>query len=111
MTWFSKLTGIEEESPQQVRRELAVEGDQIVCPDEAAYEATLLSAVINVSRSGVHIVYLTLLGGGVFGNDDAWILNAIERAFLKTNSHGLDVRIVSYRQSRPMVVELCNRIA
>ena len=111
MTWFSKLTGIEDESPQQVRRELAVEGNQIVCPDEAAYEATLLSAVINASRSGVDIVYLTLLGGGVFGNDDAWILNAIESGFLKTNSHVLDVRIVSYRQSKPMVVELCNRTA
>ena len=33
MTWFTKLTGIEEESPEQVRRELFIEGDQIVCPD------------------------------------------------------------------------------
>ncbi len=32
MTWFTQLTGVEEESPEQVRRELSVEGDQIVCP-------------------------------------------------------------------------------
>ena len=33
MTWFEKLTGIDEQSPLQVRRELSVEGDQIVCPN------------------------------------------------------------------------------
>ncbi|MDA9859428.1 hypothetical protein N9D23_15030, partial [Rubripirellula sp.] len=33
MTWFTKLTGIEEESPEQVRRELSIDGDQIVCPN------------------------------------------------------------------------------
>lgn len=77
---------------------------------DAAYEATLLAAAINASRTGVNVVYLTLLGGGVFGNDDAWIISAIERAFLKTKSHGLDVRIVSYRQSKPAVSQFCNRI-
>ncbi len=77
---------------------------------DAAYEATLLAAVINASRTGFNVVYLTLLGGGVFGNDDAWIMDAIERAFSKMNSHGLDVRIVSYRQSKPAVAIFCNRI-
>lgn len=33
MTWLTKLTGSEEESPEQVRRELSIESDQIVCPD------------------------------------------------------------------------------
>ena len=77
---------------------------------DAAYEATFLAAVINASRTGVNIVYLTLLGGGVFGNDDAWITSAIERAFVKTESHGLDIRIVSYQQSKPSVAELVNRV-
>ncbi|MCM2374687.1 hypothetical protein [Aporhodopirellula aestuarii] len=77
---------------------------------DAAYEATLLAAVINASRAGVNTVHLTLLGGGVFGNDDAWILGAIERAFLKTKSHGLDVRIVSYRQPKAVVAGLIQRI-
>ncbi len=77
---------------------------------DAAYEATLLAAVINASRTGVNVVYLTLLGGGVFGNDDAWIISAIERAFIKTRSRGLDVRIVSYRQSKPAVAKLVDRV-
>ncbi len=77
---------------------------------DAAYEATLLAAVINASRTGVNIVYLTLLGGGVFGNDDAWIFSAIERACSKTKSQGLDIRIVSYRRSKPAVAELVNRV-
>ncbi len=41
---------------------------------DAAYEATLLAAVLNASRTGVNVIYLTMLGGGVFGNEDAWIL-------------------------------------
>ncbi|TWU54980.1 hypothetical protein Poly51_37290 [Rubripirellula tenax] len=77
---------------------------------DAAYEATLLAAAINASRTGVNVVYLTLLGGDVFGNDDAWIISAIERAFVETKSHGLDVRIVSFRHSKPAVAELINRV-
>ncbi|TWU58538.1 hypothetical protein Poly51_13170 [Rubripirellula tenax] len=77
---------------------------------DVAYEATLLAAVINASRTGVNVVYLTLLGGGVFGNDDEWIISAIERAFVKTKSNNLDARIVSYRHSKPSVSELVNRV-
>lgn len=76
----------------------------------AAYEATFLAAVINASGTGVNVVYLTMLGGGVFGNDDEWIIGAIERAFVKTKSHGLDVRIVSYRHPKSSVAELVKRI-
>lgn len=57
---------------------------------EAAYEATLLTAILNKSN----IVYLTLLGGGVFGNDTQWINDAIDYAFEKTKHYGLDIRIV-----------------
>ncbi len=35
MTWFQRLTGIEEQSPDQVRSQLSIDGDQIVCPDGA----------------------------------------------------------------------------
>ncbi|TWT91967.1 hypothetical protein [Stieleria varia] len=77
---------------------------------DAAYEATFLAAVCNLSRTGVNVVYLTLPGGGVFGNDDDWILSAIERAFSKTKSDGLDVRIVSYGRSRAVVTDLIQRI-
>ena len=43
---------------------------------DAAYEATLLAAVGEESN----VVLLTRLGGGVFGNADAWIDDAIARA-------------------------------
>ena len=77
---------------------------------DAAYEATLAAAVINANQSGNRVVYLTLLGGGVFGNRDRWIITAIERAFQKHSKQGLDIRIVSYRQSKPAVAELVKRI-
>jgi hypothetical protein len=64
---------------------------------EASYEATLLAAVINAARpGGSQSVYLTLLGGGVFGNRREWILEAIRRALDTVRSQALDVYLVSY---------------
>jgi len=37
-----------------------------------------------------------LIGGGVFGNDLAWICLAVERAILKYSNYELDVVIVNY---------------
>ncbi|MCV7421410.1 hypothetical protein H7K45_12735 [Mycobacterium yunnanensis] len=59
---------------------------------EAAYEATLVAAV--GQQSGV--VLLTRLGGGVFGNADAWIDDAIVRAIEIVVDAGLDIRLVSH---------------
>ena len=36
---------------------------------EAAYEATFAAALLNASKTGNKSLYLTLLGGGAFGND------------------------------------------
>lgn len=77
---------------------------------DAAYEATLAAAVLNAARTGNSSVYLTLLGGGVFGNRDPWITDAIERAFQIHRNHGLDVRIVSYGRSKPAATELAQRM-
>jgi hypothetical protein len=63
---------------------------------EAAYEATLLAAQIQFARGGSPSVLLTRLGGGVFGNDSAWIDDAIQRALPKVAHVGLDVRLVRY---------------
>ncbi len=63
---------------------------------EAAYEATLLAAVVNVQRGGSNVVLLTRLGGGAFGNDDSWIDAAMRRALEGVRNHSLDVRLVSY---------------
>lgn len=64
---------------------------------EAAYEATLLAGVINAARpGGSNSVYLTLLGGGAFGNQREWILDAIRRALQSVRGQALDVCLVSY---------------
>ncbi|QDT11077.1 hypothetical protein [Planctomycetes bacterium K23_9] len=77
---------------------------------EAAYEATFCASVLNADRTGSRKVYLTLLGGGVFGNRDEWITAAIARAFRKYRDWNLDVAIVSYRQSKPVVAELVSML-
>jgi len=77
---------------------------------DAVYEATFAAGVINANRTGNRVVYLTLLGGGVFGNRAEWITAAIERAFRKHAQHGLDVRIVSYLRSKDAVAELVSHL-
>ena len=51
-------------------------------------------------------VYLTLLGGGAFGNRDDWIFAAIRRAISLFADAELDVSVVSYGGSKPRVKEL-----
>lgn len=66
---------------------------------EAAYEATMLAAVLNalkhVGEPGCKRVFLTALGGGAFGNDVQWIVNAMRRAFELFRGVGLQVIVVS----------------
>jgi hypothetical protein len=66
---------------------------------EASYEATLWAAALNAQATGCKRVFLTLLGGGVFGNDIAWILDALDHALARAPVQDLDVAIVSYGQS------------
>ena len=68
---------------------------------EAAYEATLWAAVVNAQRGGSHKVLLTALGGGAFGNDERWILSAMQRALRVVSVHGLEIAIVSFRSPSP----------
>jgi hypothetical protein len=63
---------------------------------QAAYEATMLAAVLNTQRGASNVVLLTQLGGGAFGNDDDWIHTAIRRALEMMSGFALDVRLVSY---------------
>jgi hypothetical protein len=73
---------------------------------EAAYEATLAAGVLNAAKTGYKSVYLTMLGGGAFGNDQNWILDAIRRACRSYQNTDLDVKIVSFRRSNPDVKKL-----
>lgn len=64
---------------------------------ESAYESTFLVAGILALQAGTRkTLYLTKLGGGVFGNSDAWIVHAIERAAEKYKHLPVDVKVVHY---------------
>ncbi len=73
---------------------------------EAAYEATLRAGIQNGKRSGGWTTYLTLLGGGAFGNRPEWIIGAIRRGLDACREWPLDVAIVSYGQPDPDVSRL-----
>ena len=72
---------------------------------DAAYEATVLAGVLSARRGGSNVVLLTRLGGGAFGNDDAWIDAAMRRALDKVRGVDLDVRLVSFGSPPPAMLE------
>jgi len=78
---------------------------------DAAYEATLLAGVLHRERGGSNIVLLTLVGGGVFGNEDRWIEAAIRRALECLIDCDLDVRIVSYGAPSASLLALASDFA
>jgi hypothetical protein len=73
---------------------------------DASYEATLLAAARNAAAHpdapGAKKVYLTLLGGGVFGNDISWIARSIYHACAKL--HDVDLDVIINRCARRAVV-------
>lgn len=73
---------------------------------EATYEATLCAALVNARRTGSNTVFLTLVGGGAFGNATAWIIGSLRRALDLYKQAALDVTIVSYGSSSPDVQHL-----
>jgi hypothetical protein len=73
---------------------------------EAAYEATLGAAVLNCLQSGSRRLFLTLLGGGAFGNRTEWIISAIDRALRRYASFELHVSVVSYGSPHASVQSL-----
>ena len=73
---------------------------------EAAYEATMWAAVQNAQRGASRLVLLTFLGGGAFGNEDRWILGAMQRSLKMMLGFNLDVRLVSYGTPSKAIVQL-----
>ena len=73
---------------------------------EASYEATFCAAIQNASVVGNNSLYLTLLGGGAFGNDIDWIIAAIARSVQRYQDYDLDVAIVSYGAPNAYVQQL-----
>ena len=73
---------------------------------EASYEATICAGILNYINTGNNKIFLTLIGGGVFGNDIDWITGAIQRALNLYKDIALDVVIVSYGSSNKYVQQL-----
>ncbi len=78
---------------------------------EAAYEATICTAILNARVYGSNTIYLTLVGGGVFGNEISWIVSAIRRAVALYSGYELDVVIVNYGSIPAEVRELAGSFA
>jgi hypothetical protein len=64
---------------------------------QASYEATLWSAIMNSKSGGSNKVFLTMVGGGAYGNDRKWILDAIAYAVVVTSDYGLNIKICHYK--------------
>ena len=77
---------------------------------EAAYEATICAGIVNARSTGNNRLFLTLLGGGAFGNDPNWILGAIERAVNLYRRADLDIAIVSHGAPKKAVQDLAERL-
>ncbi len=69
-----------------------------------SYAATL--AVANSNKLLSNKVFLTMLGGGAFGNKEEWIIAAIEKAIDEYMDCGLEIGIVSYGKSNPNIQKL-----
>ena len=76
---------------------------------DATYELTFYIALQNSLKTGCNKLYLTLVGGGVFGNKLEWILSAIDRSLRLFAASELDVKIVSYGRSKAAVADLARR--
>ena len=70
----------------------------------ASYKATLMQAVVNKITTGNATVFLTLVGGGAFGNPKEWIYDAMLDAIKLVSSADLDIRIVSFQKPDPDLV-------
>ena len=77
---------------------------------EAAYEATICAGILNYLKTGNNRLYLTLLGGGAFGNRIEWIIEAIEKTLKKYSNSGLDIKVVSFRNRNYDIEEMIERL-
>lgn len=77
---------------------------------EATYESTLYAGILNMENNNSNSAYLTLVGGGAFGNEEYWILESMQKAIRKFKNVPLDIKIVSYGKSNPNLIKCINGI-
>ena len=100
------LAGLSDAERTHARERLrvGVQRDTDVTINDPPHRVTQVYAVAAAEaarRQNRQPLYLTPLGGGVFGNPLGWILDAIRRAHRLYRHHNLDVRVVSYGGANP----------
>ena len=78
---------------------------------EASYETTICTAILNLLSNGNNRVFLTLVGGGAFGNKISWITESLQRALHLYENWDLDVGIVSFSSSDHNVRRLVEKFS
>ncbi len=78
---------------------------------EASYEAVICAAILNRESTGNDNVFLTLIGGGAFGNEIAWIIDAIQRVLVLYVDYDINVVMVSYGRSNSHVCQLVSEFS
>eukprot|EP00039_Didymoeca_costata_P002920 m.63827 g.63827 ORF g.63827 m.63827 type:complete len:380 (+) comp11606_c0_seq5:189-1328(+) len=64
---------------------------------QAGFEGTLNVAALQARKRQARVkVYLTMLGGGAFGNRSMWVVDALRRALLIHKQQPLDVKLVHF---------------
>lgn len=77
---------------------------------EASYEAVICAAILNRESTGNNNVFLTLIGGGAFGNEIDWIIDSIHRVVILYAGYDINVIMVSYGRSKPHVRQLVSQL-
>jgi hypothetical protein len=77
---------------------------------DALYEATLLTAIINQAKNGSSRVFLTTVGGGFFYNADAWIFDALEKAMRSIPQVGLEVIMVCRKNFKAEITQIIENL-
>ena len=52
---------------------------------------------MNSKSGGSNKVFLTMVGGGAYGNNRTWILDAIANAIVATLEYGLNIKVCHYK--------------
>lgn len=76
----------------------------------ATYEAAFYAALRNFEKTANPRLYLTLVGGGAFGNEQEWIISAIRNSINKFLNTPLEVKIVSYGYSNAAITSFIEEL-
>lgn len=73
---------------------------------ESIYESTIRTALLNFALSGNNKLYLTLVGGGAFGNEEEWIIDSVSKVLSMFSDSGLHISFVSYGSKSDVVSKI-----